>query len=239
MKTHWNTVSSNRQSKGAFPLFLSTACCGSSTSTSQFTFPGLGFESPVKAIFCDGTPMTTHIHQSKKLFKKYSPLIDRRTKLGEGKKAKNLPRLGLEPQTWKHGSGTATVCWIVAHARYAVTPRCGGNAGKTPYDAYCFTQCSNGSSLGSFLFPRQDNHVQRCTVSIRSGVWGEIGRKEIRRQGKWETYDHRWWVPRGWRCAFAWQPPHLIQFFRSTCGSLQPETERQDYICMYMHQWTS
>ena len=28
--------------------------------------------------------------------------------------------------------------------------------------AYCFTQCSNGSSLGSLLFPRQDNHVQRC-----------------------------------------------------------------------------
>ena len=26
-----------------------------------------------------------------------------------------------------------------------------------------FTQCSNGCSLGSLLFPRQDNHVQRCT----------------------------------------------------------------------------
>ena len=26
----------------------------------------------------------------------------------------------------------------------------------------CLTQCSNGCSLGSLLFPRQDNHVQRC-----------------------------------------------------------------------------
>ena len=33
--------------------------------------------------------------------------------------------------------------------------------GKAPNDAYCSTQCSNGNSLGSFLFPRQDNHVQR------------------------------------------------------------------------------
>ena len=50
---------------------------------------------------------------------------------------KKLPRLGFEPQTWKRGNRTAT--------------------------AYCFTQSSNGCSLGSFLFPRQGNHVQRCT----------------------------------------------------------------------------
>ena len=35
--------------------------------------------------------------------------------------------------------------------------------GKAPNDAHYFTQCSNGCSLGSFLFPRQDNHVQRFT----------------------------------------------------------------------------
>ena len=43
--------------------------------------------------------------------------------------------------------------------------------GRAPYDAYCFTQCSNGCSLGSLLFPRQDHHVQRCitTVVCRAG----------------------------------------------------------------------
>ena len=34
--------------------------------------------------------------------------------------------------------------------------------GKVPNDSYCLTQCSNGCSLDSLLFPRQDNHVQRC-----------------------------------------------------------------------------
>ena len=35
--------------------------------------------------------------------------------------------------------------------------------GKRPMTARCLTQCSNGCSLGSFLFLRQDNPVQRCT----------------------------------------------------------------------------
>ena len=65
-----------------------------------------------------------------------------------------LPWSGFEPQTWKRGiwGGTGTA-----------TPCCGRKEGKRPSIAYCFTQCSNGSSLGSFLFPRQDNLVQRCT----------------------------------------------------------------------------
>ena len=61
---------------------------------------------------------------------------------------KKLPWLGFEPQTWKRGTGT--VC-------------CGGKEGKRPMIAYCFTQCSNGCSLGSFLFQGQDDHVQRCS----------------------------------------------------------------------------
>ena len=36
--------------------------------------------------------------------------------------------------------------------------------GKRPMTAYCFTQCSNGSSLGSLLFLRQDDHGQRYSV---------------------------------------------------------------------------
>ena len=35
--------------------------------------------------------------------------------------------------------------------------------GKRPMIAYCFTQCSNGCSLSSLLFPRQENHDQRRT----------------------------------------------------------------------------
>ena len=40
--------------------------------------------------------------------------------------------------------------------------------GKRPMIAYCLTQCSNGCSLGSFLFPRQDHHVQRCAWRLKS-----------------------------------------------------------------------
>ena len=112
--------------------------------------------------------MTSHINQSInqsiKLFKKYSLLIDRGRKLGEGKKKrKNCLDWGFGPQTWKHGTGTATVYWIAAQSRHAVKPHCRGEQGKRPMIAYCLTQCSNGSSLGSLLFTRQDNHVQRCT----------------------------------------------------------------------------
>ena len=60
---------------------------------------------------------------------------------------------GFEPQTWKRGiwcgSGTATA-------------RCRGKQEKRHMTAYCFTQRPNGCSLGSLLFPRQDNHVPRC-----------------------------------------------------------------------------
>ena len=38
--------------------------------------------------------------------------------------------------------------------------------GKVPFDAYYLTQCSNGSSLDSLLFPRQDNHVQKCAMLL-------------------------------------------------------------------------
>ena len=86
--------------------------------------------------------------------------------------------LGFEPQSWKRGicSGTGT------HARHAVKPRCRGRQGKCPVIAYCFTQCSNGCSLGSLLFPRQDNHVQRCMLRqntprkpcLLRGVWSKF-----------------------------------------------------------------
>ena len=98
-----------------------------------------GVRIPVKAIYCGVAPMTTHINQSInqsiKLFKKYSPLIDRGRKLGEGKKRKNCHDWEFEPQTWKPWN----LMWN-CHS----------------------TRCSNGCSLGSLLFSCQGNHVQRC-----------------------------------------------------------------------------
>ena len=88
MNTHWNTMSSNRNHT-ALSLFSSTAHCGSSSSTSNSTFPGLGFESQSRQLFVMWLQwQLIPINQSIKLFNKYSPLIDRCKKLGEGKKAK-------------------------------------------------------------------------------------------------------------------------------------------------------
>ena len=85
------------------------------------------------------------INQSIKLFKKYSPLIDRGRKLREWKKSEKIALTGIRtPDLETHGIwsgiGTAT--------------------------AYCLTQCSNGRLLGTFLFSRQDNHVQKCRTSL-------------------------------------------------------------------------
>ena len=71
--------------------------------------------------------MTTHINQSInqsiKFFKKYSPLIDRGRKLGEGKKTEKLPWLGFEPQTWKRWirNGNATVHGVPMGVHLAVS----------------------------------------------------------------------------------------------------------------------
>ena len=48
-------------------------------------------------------------------------------------------------------------------------PHCRGKERKRPMSAYCFTPCSNGCLLGSLLFPRQDNHVQRWMYLILRG----------------------------------------------------------------------
>ena len=85
-------------------------------------------------------------------------------KVGKRKKAKKSPWLGFEPQTWKRricsGTGSATV-------------RCRGKEGKRPMTAHCLTQCSDGCSLGSLLFLRQDNHIQRCLSWIRINCTGQ------------------------------------------------------------------
>ena len=56
--------------------------------------------------------------------------------------------------------------------------------GKAPYEAHCLTQCSNGCSLGSFLFPRQENHGQRREM------WGKIFGK-IRQKAQQDSSKRR------------------------------------------------
>ena len=52
--------------------------------------------------------------------------------------------------------------------RFEEFSKCRGREGKRPMIAYCFTQCANGSSSGSLLLPRQDNHAD---VFIRAVHW--------------------------------------------------------------------
>ena len=103
MSTHWNTVWSNRQSEDSFPLFLYSVLWQFQFHCKFHVFRS-GTQIPVKAMFCDVTPKATHINQSRKLFKKYSPLIDRCKKLVEGRKAKKRSRLGFEPQDLETGN---------------------------------------------------------------------------------------------------------------------------------------
>ena len=80
----------------SFPLQCGlTACraCAVAVPLQIARFPDLGLESQSKQFF-HATLMTTHINQLIKLFKKYSPLIDRCRKLREGKNRKKLPWLG-------------------------------------------------------------------------------------------------------------------------------------------------
>ena len=77
----------------------------------------------------------------------------------KGKNPTKWSWLGFEPQTWKHGiPRPGNMKFDVELAQYVVEEE----RGKRPMIAYCFTQCSNGCSLGSFLFPRQQIHGQRC-----------------------------------------------------------------------------
>ena len=114
--------------------------------------------------------MTTHVNQSIKLFKKYFPLTDRCRKLGKGEKVKNCLDWGsnlrpgivefeMELKLSQHSKLQYT---FDTESKHTI-----GKNGEYPMIAYCFTQYSNGCSLGSLLFLRQDNHVQRS-------VWHEL-----------------------------------------------------------------
>ena len=96
----------------ALSLFSSTACfdsvssvccnsecCDRSSFISHATSPYLGFESQSRSFFL----MTTHINQSIKLYKKYSPLTDRCRGVGRRKKSEKLILTGIRTpdlETW-------------------------------------------------------------------------------------------------------------------------------------------
>ena len=93
---------------------------------------------------CDSEWQLIRSNQSIKLLKKQSLLIDRCRELGEGKKAEK------NDLDWDSNPRPGNV-----------------ELGKRPMSGYCLTQCSNGYSLGSLLFLRQDRHVQRCMRYFR------------------------------------------------------------------------
>ena len=105
-KTQYNTVRKRNKN---------STCCDSSSSISDSnsTFSRSGVPTPVKTIFCDATPTTTHINQSTKLFKKYSPLIDRCRKFGEEKKEKKIASTGIRTpdlETWNWNCHSTLNC---------------------------------------------------------------------------------------------------------------------------------
>ena len=143
------------------------------------------------AIFCDLTPMTTHINQSidKVLKKIFSIGLTVAESLENGKNPKKLPWLGFEPQTWKRGTGTATACWIPAHTRPSVKLRCRGTQGKRPMIAYCFTQCYNGYSYANmklwFFNWKNEKFVLR-SLNLKNGSFLKSKRLQTFFMQKWK-----------------------------------------------------
>ena len=146
MNTHWNTVSSNRHHR-ALSLFSSTAwfdwvssvCyhlayCGRSSSTSIPHFH-VWIESQPRQFFVMWFEWQLILINRKSSLKNILHWLTVAESWEKGK-SKKRSWLGFEPQTWKrgiwNGSGTATACWMAAHARHAVKPRCGGKQGKRP-----------------------------------------------------------------------------------------------------------
>ena len=91
-------------------------------------------------------------------------------KVERRKKSENIALTGVwtpDLDTWNWNCHSMLTC---STRSTRSQPRCGGKQGKRPMIACCLTQCSNGSLLGSLLFPRQDNHVQRCYAQLLCNI---------------------------------------------------------------------
>ena len=130
-------------------------------------FPGLGFESQSRQFYVM-TRMTTHIDQSIKLLRKmFFVGLTVAESWGKEKSGKHCLVWGSNPRPGK------TWNWNCHSTLWR-------KRGKAPYDAYCLTQCSNGCSLGSFLFPRQENFVQKCVSNFELMVF-ECGQCSVQK----------------------------------------------------------
>ena len=66
-----------------------------------------------------------------------------------------------------------------AALQHKQTTPCKGQQGKHPMIAHCLTQCPNGCSLGSFLFPRQENRLLLRSILFfmlffKGKVWRQV-----------------------------------------------------------------
>ena len=107
MNTHWGTVWSNRHHR-ALSLFFSTAYCGSSSSTANSTFPGLGFKSQPRQFFrfFSFSQLSATVNQWRIFFEELNWLIS--MSFHWSYITKNGPDWDSNPRPGKRG--TATVC---------------------------------------------------------------------------------------------------------------------------------
>ena len=165
----WTWLSWRGKSKLPNEPPIGTLCeakgCASASSTSNSMFPGLGFESQSRQLFCMWLQwqlilINQSIDQSIRLFKKHSPLIDRGRKLEEGKKPKKWFLTGIRTpdlETWNWNCHSTLNC--STHSTRSQTTLWRTNRESALWLPIAL-QCSNGCALGSLLFPRQQIHGQ-------------------------------------------------------------------------------
>ena len=101
--------------------------------------------------------MTTHTNQSKKLLTKISSINQPLQKVGRRKSTEK--RILNRIRTPDLEAWNLKLNWN-RHSMLNCSTRCRRRQAMRSMITYCITQWSNGCSLGSLLFPRQNNHVQ-------------------------------------------------------------------------------
>ena len=142
-----------------------------------------GVRIPVKAIFCDVTPMTTHINQSInqsiKLFAKYSPLVDRGRKLKEGKKAEKWSSLGFWAPDLENVELELPHCAVIAAhaARFQVrgsNPSQGNFFYVTPMTTHINQSINQSIKLFAKYSPLVD-HGRKLKEGRKAEKWSWLG----------------------------------------------------------------
>ena len=164
MHTHWNTV-----------------YCGSSTSTSNSTFSRSEVRTPdletcCNSVYCDSssstfcrsevrTPDLETCCNSVYCDSSSSTFCRSEVRTPDLETCCNSVYCDSSSSTFSRSevrTPDLETCWMWIGTG---TARCGGKEGKRPMMPIA-SQCSNGYALGSFLFPRQDNHGHRCIIYV-------------------------------------------------------------------------